>query len=85
MACAPSNAAVDNLVERLAGLDDDVDFVRIGAPEAHIVKGVVACWTRGCGRRRRACSTRRVTSDGANSSTPRGKVGNDKTSFEGEV
>ena len=33
LACAPSNAAVDNLVERLAGLDDDVDFVRIGAPE----------------------------------------------------
>ena len=42
LACAPSNAAVDNLVERLAGLDDDVDFVRIGAPRAHIVRGVVA-------------------------------------------
>ena len=37
MACAPSNAAVDNLVERLAELDDGVlsadDIVRVGDPE----------------------------------------------------
>ena len=39
LACAPSNAAVDNLVERLAELadggkkDGDISFVRIGAPE----------------------------------------------------
>ena len=41
LACAPSNAAVDNLVERLAKLNtaneqnagNNIDFVRIGAPE----------------------------------------------------
>ena len=41
LACAPSNAAVDNLVERLAKLNtayerdagNIIDFVRIGAPE----------------------------------------------------
>ena len=36
LACAPSNAAVDNLVERLAALNqqgETIDFVRIGAPE----------------------------------------------------
>ena len=39
LACAPSNAAVDNLVERLSLLadggkkDGDISFVRIGAPE----------------------------------------------------
>ena len=36
LACAPSNAAVDNLVERLAELDDpdeEINFVRLGAPE----------------------------------------------------
>ena len=37
LACAPSNAAVDNLVERLAELDDGVlsadDIVRVGDPE----------------------------------------------------
>ena len=36
LACAPSNAAVDNLVERLAALNDagaGIDFVRVGAPE----------------------------------------------------
>jgi hypothetical protein len=41
LACAPSNAAVDNLVERLAALNEEaaavggakIDFVRVGAPE----------------------------------------------------
>ena len=42
LACAPSNAAVDNLVERLAELDDDVDFVRIGAPE-RISSAALSC------------------------------------------